>query len=110
LSNNTALRIEFFPRYEEAVGNVSAIFLNEMGKEVPGRYRGVGLSWVGLVKAARRGAVIVMCGGQERNSVALAVLRANLASVLITSSGTAEWLLGQTPLRTAQAGLEVGNV
>jgi DNA-binding transcriptional regulator LsrR (DeoR family) len=34
-----------------------------------------------------------MCGGNSRNEVALAALRGELVSVLVTTRETAEWIL-----------------
>ncbi len=75
------------------VGTISVVFLNKKGEEVRVRYSAVGLGYRGLQKAASRGAVILMCGGEARREVALAALRGKLVSVLVTTSETAKYLL-----------------
>lgn len=93
---NTGLKHEFFPDFNQGVvGTVSGLFLDEKGEEVPSQYSVVGLDREGFINAARTGTVILIAGGNKRRQTALAALRARLASVLITTSQTASWLLSQ---------------
>lgn len=94
LYSSTALDKHLLPPFDgEAVGTISASFINAQGKEVHWAYSEVGLDYAGLQKAAKRGAVVFICGGEERNQVLLAALQERLASVLVTTRSSAEWLL-----------------
>jgi DNA-binding transcriptional regulator LsrR (DeoR family) len=84
-----------FPRFDEAIGTVGGVFLDEEGRDVPTKGRIVGMSHEDLRKAAKRGAVVIIAGGDGRRRVVLAALRQRLASVLITSKETARWLVDQ---------------
>lgn len=104
LYKNTGLDHHLFPQIEGAVvGLVSGVFLDENGTEVSGEYSIVGLDREGFISAARTGTVILMAGGEKRRRVALAALRVDLASVLITTSMTASWLLSQKPASAGKA-------
>jgi len=93
LFKNTALKTEYFPKFTDAAGVISAIFLDENGKEAESQYSVVGLDYKGFHRAAKRGAVVLMCGGKNHRKIALAALRAGLVSVLITTNATADFLL-----------------
>ena len=95
LYTKTALNPECFPKFSDAVGLMSTVFLDKEGKKVGGQYSMVGLGHSGFRQAAKNDAVLLMCGGEKRRSVALSALRGKLVSVLITSSATANWLLKQ---------------
>lgn len=104
LYRNTGLKSESFPGFEDAVGLVSGVFLNEEGTEVSGDYSIVGLDRQGFIEAAQTGTVILMAGGEKRKRVVLAALRARLASVLVTSSLTASWLVTEKATSKAASG------
>lgn len=93
LYHNRALNPKYFPSFKRAEAVMSGIFLDKDGKEVKGEYLIVGLGYEGFQRAAKNGAVILICGGINRRKVTLAALRGKLVSVLITTNGTAEWLL-----------------
>lgn len=95
LAIRTALDRGIFPELGSATGNISAIFLDPVGKELKLRqgYSIVGLGYEGFQRAARAGVVILICGGANRHEVALSALRGNLASVLVTTNQTAHWIL-----------------
>ena len=100
LYKDTGLSREYFPPLparpplpSDAIGLISGVFLNEEGGEVRGDYSIVGLDYNGFQHAAKKGAVILMCGGVKRREAALAALRGGLVSVLITTHQTAEWIL-----------------
>jgi methylglyoxal synthase/DNA-binding transcriptional regulator LsrR (DeoR family) len=93
LYKNTGLDHKHFPEISEDIGLVSGVFLDQNGKEREGEYTIVGLGYEGFRKAARHGAVILMCGGLKRRNVLRAALRGQLASVVITSTKTAEWIV-----------------
>ena len=95
LYNKTGIDNQYFPSFSKAVGTLSGIFLNERGREVKGKYTIVGLGWEGFHTAAKRGSVILVCGGKKRRTVLLAALRGKLVSVLVTTYKTAKWLLQQ---------------
>src|SRR2546425_7785058 len=92
LYKNLALNKAWFPNFEEAIAVISAIFLDKDGNEVHGKFSVVGLDLAGLQKVAKERTVILVCGGHDRRSAALAALRANLASVLVTTRSTATWV------------------
>ena len=69
--------------------------MNDKGEELKGAYSIVGLDFEGFRSAAERGAVVLMCGGEKRRKVLLAALRARMASVVITTKATADWILTQ---------------
>jgi DNA-binding transcriptional regulator LsrR (DeoR family) len=75
------------------VGTISLVFLDENGSEVEWPYSAVGLDFKGFRKAAKKGSVIVMCGGLARQEVAFAALNARLVSALVTTKKTANYLL-----------------
>ncbi len=92
--NYPDLDTAMLPGVDEAVAIVSLAFLRIDGSVAPTRYRFVGLSADDLNEMVKkRGEVILLCGGESRRLAALAALRANLASVLITTRDTAEWLI-----------------
>jgi|GEM_PF-2050836 len=93
LVRETLLSRALFPAYKKAVGTMSVLFLREDGSEVLFKYSAVGLGHEGFASAARRGAVILVCGGAQRRKVALAALKGKLVSVLVTTNKTAEALL-----------------
>lgn len=78
---------------QRVVGTVSLIFLNRKGREVRWDYSPIGLDYKGFQQAAKRGAVILICGGESRKEIALAALRGKLVSVLVTTRKTAEYLV-----------------
>ena len=78
---------------QSVVGTVSLIFLNRDGREVRWEYSPIGLDYKGFQQAAKRGAVILICGGESRKEIALAALRGKLVSVLVTTRKTAEYLV-----------------
>jgi methylglyoxal synthase/DNA-binding transcriptional regulator LsrR (DeoR family) len=90
----SALRKEHFPQpMKDAIGTMSAVFLKANGepaKENPSHYRKVGLGYSGFQAAAKKGSVILVCGGLDRHEVARAALLGRLVSVLITTRQTAE--------------------
>jgi methylglyoxal synthase/DNA-binding transcriptional regulator LsrR (DeoR family) len=92
------------PRPEDAIGLISGVFLNHEGKQVVGEYSIVGLGYEGFQRAAANGAVILMCGGNERRKAVLAALRGRLVSVLITTTQTAEWILRHSEGDAASGG------
>ncbi len=96
----TGLNTEYFPKPSEVVGNISGIFINHDGDEVRGLYSIVGLGYDGFRRAAKKGAVWLMCGGEDRRAVLLAALKKELVSVLITTNKTAEWILQQDVIST----------
>ncbi len=93
LHRNTGLNPSLFPNPNQAVGTVSGIFLDDDGGEVSGRYVVVGLDYQGFRVAAERGAVILVCGGEERRPILRAALKAKLVSVLITTERSARAFL-----------------
>ena len=93
LYKNTGLNSEYFPKLSESVGLISGIFLDANGKEVLGKYTTIGLGYKGFIKAAERGAVILMCGGEDRREILYSSLKARMVSTLITTSKTAKMLL-----------------
>ncbi len=104
LALNTGLDIEKFPPFASAVGTISGIFLEADGTMVEGKYSVVGLGYEDLRQAAQQHRVVLLSGGDSRNKVVLAALRARLVSVLITSRQTAEWICKQSqPITTASA-------
>ncbi len=93
LAKHTGLDLQQFPRFHEAVGLVSGVFLNEEGQEVKREYSTVGLGFKGFKKAAKRQAVIMVCGGTERRPILAAALKARMVSSLVTTRATAGALL-----------------
>lgn len=78
-----------------AIGAIGAVQIDEHGREVSSGQHIVGLQYGDLREAAKRGAVVMIAGGENRRHVVLAALRQRLTSVLITSRATAEWLVLQ---------------
>lgn len=95
LFKNTGLDHNNFPPISQTTSLISGIFLNADGEPLQGSYSIVGLDFKGFQNAAKRGAVVLMCGGMNRRRVLLAALRAHMASVVITTKTTAEWILQQ---------------
>lgn len=95
LYKNTGLDHNNFPPISKTTSLISGIFLDEHGNKLEGSYSIVGLDFEGFQRAAEKGAVILMCGGENRRSVLLAALRAHMASVVITTKATAKWVLRQ---------------
>jgi methylglyoxal synthase len=95
LYKNTGLDHNNFPPISEATSLISGIFLDANGKELKGDYSIVGLDFKGFQKAAKGGAVVLMCGGANRRKVLLAALQAEMASVVVTTKATAEHILRQ---------------
>ena len=96
LYKNTGLKHEYLPKFNQAVGLLSGIFLNRDGKEMKGKYSIVGLDYKGFQNAATHGSTVILtCGGEKRQPVLLAALRGGLVSVVITNTLTAEWILRQ---------------
>ena len=95
LYKNTGLDHNNFPPVAATTSLISGIFLDSEGNELKGDYSIVGLDFKGFQKAAKRGSVILMCGGTNRRKVLLAALQANMASVVITTKATAEYVLEQ---------------
>lgn len=91
----TGLDNKNFPLISDTTSLISGIFLNDKGDELKGSYSIVGLDFDGFQSAAERGAVVLMCGGGKRRKVLLAALRARMASIVITTKATAEWILTQ---------------
>jgi DNA-binding transcriptional regulator LsrR (DeoR family) len=75
------------------VGTISFTFLTADGHEARPKLSHIGLDYEGFQRAAKRGAVIVICGGKSRRKAALAALRGGLVSVLVTTRGTAKFIL-----------------
>ena len=92
LIKDTGLSERYFPAFAEADGLVSGVFLRESGEEVIHKYGIIGLGYEGFRKAAERGTVILMCGGEERRRILLGAIRAKMISTLVTTSKTARWL------------------
>ena len=93
LITDTGLKSEAFPSFEEAIGTMSGVFLKKDGSEARGDYEVVGLGYEGFQKAAQRGAVVLVCGAENRRALVRAALTGRLVSVLITTNRTAEALL-----------------
>jgi len=93
LIKKTALSHAFFPKFRSALGTMSVVFLDRDGAKVKSSHYAVGLEHEGFQKAAKRGSVILVCGGASRRATALAALRGGLVSVLVTTRRTAEYLL-----------------
>ena len=84
-----------FPSFDAACGTIGGVFLDETGAEVTSQWRLIGMDHASLAEAASKEAVVLIAGGRHRRPVIRAALQANLVSVLITSSHTAEWLLAE---------------
>ena len=78
-----------------AVACVSGVFLDSNGIEVSPKCKIVGMSLEQFRQIAAKGSVLLMSGGEDRRIALLAALRAGIASVLVTTSQTASWLLRQ---------------
>lgn len=94
LFRNTGLDSQYFPKFSDAIGTISGVFLDSRGFEVRGQYSIVGLDFSSFQNAAKNGAVVLMCGGSSRHEITLAALRGRLVSDLITTSETAKWIIG----------------
>lgn len=103
LYKNTGLDHTKFPSLDDTTSLISGIFLDTDGIERKGDYSIVGLDFKGFRRAAERGAVILMCGGEKRKKVLLAALRARMASVVTTTWATADWILRQSESQESEA-------
>lgn len=93
LYRDTALDKARFPTFAEAAGTLSTVFLKpESGEPVDWPLAEVGLGHAGFREAAKRGGVVVMCGGPDRDDVLRALIAGRLVSVLITTRASAERL------------------
>jgi DNA-binding transcriptional regulator LsrR (DeoR family) len=80
-----------------AVGDAIGQFYNELGQEVPARFkdRMIGLAIHDLRSIPL---TVVVAGGTRKYQAILAALRGKIADILITDCKTAQWLLNQKPL------------
>jgi methylglyoxal synthase len=84
-----------FPRDITPTAIISGVLLDDQGNNIPptNGFTHAGLDFEGLKSAADNGSVIVICGGNLRNAALLAILKAKVVSVLVTTSKSAEWIL-----------------
>lgn len=102
LSNDPALsrKIEESARSSGAVGDICLNLFDGEGNEVRCDYAAVGLDYrqIKTIAAAPQRDVILVVGGNRRRFESLrAALRGGLASVLISDTVTARWLIGEQP-------------
>lgn len=100
LSKDPQLNAELLrsARRDGAIGEICYALLGRDGAEVQSDYRSIGLGYDGLkrIAADRQRQVILVTGGDRRRFECLrAALRARLASVLVSDTVTARYLLGE---------------
>ncbi len=103
LSNDPVMNATLFQlaRRDGAIGEICYSLFDRNGKEVRSDYTGIGLGFDGLraIAADKRRQVILVTGGDRRRFEPLrAALHARLASVLVSDTVTARYLVDELPL------------
>jgi DNA-binding transcriptional regulator LsrR (DeoR family) len=98
LSNDPEMSRRLFDMAREAgaIGEICYWLFDRNGREVTTAHKGIGLGFDGLRDIAKRGEVILLSGGDKWRFEPLRVaLEAGLASVLVSDTVTARYLVGE---------------
>lgn len=100
LTNDASMNETLFglARTNGAIGEICGSFFDAEGKRVDTDYSPIGLGYAGLHRLAAEKRVVLISGGDKRRFEPLRVaLKARLASVLVSDTVTARYLLGEAP-------------